>query len=102
MEEMEARRLLGVELVSYNSNNDLLVVVRCQLLLGSLNNGLLVVVRCELLLESCNSNNGHFSFFFEQIKVDFHLLVVLVKTTHLNAHGRDCDVWGDDCFCPIG
>ncbi|CAL8122687.1 unnamed protein product [Prunus armeniaca] len=122
MEVREACRLLGVELVSCNSNNGL-VVVRCQLLMvcccsnnGLLamvrrelllvscnsNNDLLIVARCELLLVSCNSNNDLFSFLFEHIKVDFHLLAVLVKTAHLDAHGRDCDVWGNDCFCPIG
>ncbi|CAL2241572.1 unnamed protein product [Prunus armeniaca] len=131
MEMKEARRLLGVELVSCNSNNglvvvrcqllmvcccsnngllamirrelllvscnsnnDLLIVARCELLLVSCNsnNGLLIVARCELLPVSCNSNNDIFSFLFEYIKVDFHLLAVLVKTAHLDAHGRDCDV----------
>ncbi|CAL2240993.1 unnamed protein product [Prunus armeniaca] len=64
--------------------------------------GLPIVVGHQLLLVGGNLNNGLFSFFFEQIKVDFHLLTVLVKTAHLNAHGRDCDVWRNDCFCPIG
>ncbi|CAL2275856.1 unnamed protein product [Prunus armeniaca] len=138
MEMKEARRLLGVELVSCNSNNGLvvvrcqllmvcccsnnglltmvrrelllvscnsnnglLIVARCELLLVSCNsnNGLLIVARCELLLVSCNSNNDLSSFLFEHIKVDFHLLAVLVKTAHLDAHGRDCDVWGNDCLC---
>ncbi|CAL8998318.1 unnamed protein product [Prunus brigantina] len=52
---------------------------------------LLIVVRPQLLLVGCNSNNGLFSFFFEQIKVDFHLLPVLVKTAHLNAYEKECD-----------
>ncbi|CAL8988324.1 unnamed protein product, partial [Prunus brigantina] len=60
--------------------------------------GLFVVVRRQLLLISCNSNNGLLSFFFKQIKVEFKMLPVLVKTTHFNAYGRNCDVWGDDCL----
>ncbi|KAL6289447.1 hypothetical protein ACE6H2_006957 [Prunus campanulata] len=50
---------------------------------------------CRLLgalLIGCHSNNGLFLFSFEHIKVDFHLLAVLIKTAQLNAHGRDCDV----------
>ncbi|CAL9011154.1 unnamed protein product [Prunus brigantina] len=60
--------------------------------------GLLVVVRCQLLLVNCNSNNNLLSFYFKHVKVDFHLLAVLVKTGHFNAHGRNCDVQEDDHF----
>ncbi|CAL2247776.1 unnamed protein product [Prunus armeniaca] len=79
MEVQEARHLLGAKLhkVSRLKLSDI---------------GLPIVVGHQLLLVGSNSNNGLFSFFIEQIKVDFHLLAVLVDTAHLNAHGRDCDV----------
>ncbi|CAL8989020.1 unnamed protein product [Prunus brigantina] len=104
MEVQEARRPLGAKLSikgvtsSAPRSADHHKVSRLEL--SDL--GLLIVVGRQLLLVGGNSDNGLLSFFFEQIKVDFHLFAVLVKTAHLNAHGRDCDVWGDDCFCPIG